>query len=166
MRRTTRKYSGPALERYLRRFFAAEPGLPHETAARLTLRGSATFSSVRTRANVVSSAVGQTTPASAASAPPAPSAAPRQQPITNASPAAFDAYAIGLVPTFQREGRDGLIAKLAAVAGIDDLRTMARTQQIVLPEALRHGDVPSDALRAAIADAVARRVADRKAAAG
>jgi hypothetical protein len=70
------------------------------------------------------------------------------------------------VPTFQREGRDGLINRLADIASADNLRKMARAQQIVLPEPLRATDVALDALRAGIADAVAKRVADRRAAAG
>ncbi len=80
--------------------------------------------------------------------------------------AAFDAYAFGLVPTFQREGRQGLIGKLEAVENIDQLRQMAKAQQIVLPQELRSGDVALDVVRGAIADAVAKRIADRKAAAG
>ena len=101
-------------------------------------------------------------PAAASSQPTAASA----EPSAVETAGAFDAYAIGLVPTFQREGRDGLIGKLAAVKSVDNLRQMARAQQIVLPEPMRQGVVALDALRATIADAVAKRIADRRAAAG
>ena len=98
-----------------------------------------------------------------------PPAAPAAKPAAGAPISTsdeFDAFAIGLVPTFQREGRDGLIAKLGAISSLDNLRKTARAQQIVLPEAMRQGDVAIETLRAAIADAVAKRIADRRAAAG
>ena len=198
MPRTTRKISGPALGRYLNRFFADEVGLPVETAEHLALRARATFSSIRVRVTPVAvtgvvqgdaarshralkdvQAEVRTVPPSAD----APTAAiagpvhPVSTPVASTgwvskpalpqseTPPAFDAYAIGLVPTFQREGREGLIGKLTAVGSADDLRKMARAQQIVLPEPLRQGDVTLDALRAAIADSVEKRITDRKAAA-
>ncbi len=155
----TKKLAGPALDRYLRRFFTAEPGLPMTLAQSLAARANATFSSLRVRAL-------PTAEVSAASLPTAPAPADSEPPAPFAPPASFDPYAIGLVPTFQREGRDGLIAKLASIMTADQLRKMARAQQVVLPDALRQGDVEAPALRAAIADAVAKRIADRKAAAG
>lgn len=173
MSTNTKKFSGPALERYFERFFAAESGLSGEAAERLAKRAGAAFSSVRVRPGYVSLAA-KPKPAAHSSAPAKP-VAPAAKPAATAAaptPAAaepageFDAYAIGLVPTFQREGRDGLIAKLASVASADNLRKIARAQQIVLPEGMRQGDVAIDALRAAIADAVAKRIADRRAAAG
>lgn len=97
-------------------------------------------------------------------------ATPSPAPVDRAEPqspeTAFDAYAIGLVPVFQREGRDGLLAKLAAVENIDHLRQMAKAQQIVLPPPLRLGEATAEAIRDGIADSVAKRIADRKAAAG
>lgn len=172
MRRTTKKLSGPAMQRYLQRFFADEPDLAPEMAQRLAVRSAMTFSSLRVRAMPLARLRLRTpakaprpgpTPAPTAGKAPSPSTA-AVKPATAA--AGFDPYSIGLVPTLQREGRDGLIAKLRSVGNIDNLRKMARAQQVVLPEALRQGDVPLDQLRGAIADAVARRVADRRAAAG
>lgn len=165
-----KKLSGPALERYLKRFFAAEPGLSGEVAQRLAQRASAAFSSVRVRASLSIA----TTPAVPKPGAPPPSAtiAKPSTPEPPAPPQAaddagdFDAYAIGLVPTFQREGRDGLIAKLGSVTSAANLRKMARAQQIVLPEAMRGDGASIDELRLAIADAVAKRIADRRAAAG
>lgn len=98
---------------------------------------------------------------------PPPSSAPTLAPApAQAADTPFDAYAIGLVPTFQREGRDGLIAKLGTIASVEQLRAMAKAQQIVLPQELRTGPVTPEALRTAVADAVAKRIADRRAAAG
>ncbi|MEM1371597.1 MAG: hypothetical protein AAGG72_05135 [Pseudomonadota bacterium] len=78
---------------------------------------------------------------------------------------AFDPYAFGLVPTFQRDGADGLLTRLAAIAAPADLKAMAKAQQIVLSRELRTGTPSADELREAIVDAVARRVADRRSAA-
>lgn len=169
MQRTTKKLSGPALDRYLTRFFAKEPGLAAEMAARLALRGRITFSSVRVRKIPLASPAPRTDAATAAPnpvipTPPKPVAAPPS--TAPSADAGFDAYGIGLVPTFQREGHSGLVARLAAVSSAENLRKMARAQQIVLPEAMRQGDVTVEVLRTAIADAVAKRIADRKAAAG
>ncbi len=180
MKRTTKKLSGPALNRFLRRFVSDEPGLSPEAAAHLAERLGLVLSSVRVRAmpwprqrlrkraDTALSACQR--PATERASPPAatgPATPPQPTPVAAvAPPVAFDAYAIGLVPTLQREGRDGLLAKLSAVASIDDLRKMARAQQISLPEALRQGDVTAEVLRSAIADAVAKRIADRRAAAG
>ncbi len=107
-------------------------------------------------------ALGTTPPAPALS----PALSPASSPASAPADAAFDAYAIGLVPVFQREGRDGLLAKLAAITSIDYLRQMAKAQQIVLPQPLRLGDATPEAIRDGIADSVAKRIADRKAAAG
>ena len=104
-------------------------------------------------------------------AAPAPSPSP---PVSTAAPdsrlpessGSADPYAVKLVPVFQREGRDGLLARLGGIDAIDHLRQIAKAQQIVLPQALRAGEGDPDTLRAAIVDAVAKRVADRRAAAG
>lgn len=102
--------------------------------------------------------------ATAAPAPEPPAAAePTQAP---AQPKPFDAYAVKLVPVFQREGRDGLLTKLGEIAEVGHLRVMAKAQQIVLPQALRSGEADVQAVRDAIVEAVAKRIADRRAAAG
>lgn len=180
MKRTTRKLSGAAKDRFLARFFAQEPGLEGDVARRLAARSQATFTSVRIRRLARGLVVVRSMQAApAAASPPAPAearpsdaaqasaAAPAPEPHAPELPAAaFDPYVFGLVPVFQREGRDGLLAKLATIARVEDLRLMARTQQIVLPEALRRGEAEPAAIRTAITDAVAKRIADRRAAAG
>lgn len=79
---------------------------------------------------------------------------------------AFDPYGLPLVPTFQRGGADALADRLRAVATVDHLRRMARAQQIALPADIRRGDVAPEIVRTAIVKAVAKRIADRRAAAG
>ena len=82
------------------------------------------------------------------------------------SQAAFDPYAFGLLPTYQREGASGLLAKLASITSMDNLRKMARAQQVSLPAELRSPDADIDAVRTAIVEAVGKRIANRRAAAG
>ena len=175
MKDNTLKLSGHAKDRFLERFFAEEEGLAPDAAKRLVVRSKATFTSLRVRKIAVYPArkpakvALQVRPRTATV--PASTVSPSSPPPTEAvSPAAsgvgFDVYAFGLVPTFQREGRQGLIGKLEAIGTLDQLRQMAKAQQIVLPQELRSGDVALDVVRGAIADAVAKRIADRKAAAG
>lgn len=173
MRTLTRKLSGPAKERFFRRFFAEQSGVDAALAAALARRSAAVFTSVRVRRDAVAVRTFGARGARADSGPletaaVAPSSAP-EVPASGSPPAsataAFDAYAFGLVPVFQREGRDGLMARLAGVSESAHLRQMARAQQISLPQELRTGDVSADALREAIVDAVAKRIADRRAAA-
>lgn len=166
MKRTTRKLSGHAKDRFLKRFFEDEAGLAADIAERLAARSSATFTSLRVRRAAIrplqrKKAASLTPAAPVKTTPPAPSLTPA--PTTPS--AAFDPYSLGLVPVFQREGRDGLLAKLAGVTSVDHLRQLAKAQQVVLPQELRTGDVAIDTLRTAIADAVAKRIADRRAAA-
>lgn len=172
MKENTVKLSGHTKDRFLERFFADEPGLDADARRRLTGRAQSAFTSLRVRkalmarqrAAKVAPAAPEVKPATVAPvvAPPvvAP-AAPVPAPAT-----AFDAYAVKLVPVFQREGRDGLLAVLAGVSSIEHLRQMAKAQQIVLPQPLRAGEAEAEAVRNGIADAVAKRVADRRAAAG
>ena len=175
MKDNTLKLSGHSKDRFLERFFAEEAGLDPDAAKRLVARGKATFTSLRVRKIAVYPArkpakvAVQVQPRAAtrpASTVPPSSASPAEALPPAPSSAAFDAYAFGLVPTFQREGRAGLIGKLEAVGNVDHLRQMAKAQQIVLPKELRSGNVALDVVRGAIADAVAKRIADRKAAAG
>ncbi len=179
----TVKLSGHSKDRFLERFFAAEPGLDAQTAARLTARSKSAFTSLRVRKALLAPPRRSPAPVNrgtdalpivvaplphAPSGGSAPHAAPAADPASSQTTAsyAFDAYAIGLVPVFQREGRDGLLAKLATVGKLEHLRQMSKAQQVILPQALRTGNAPLDEVRNAIADAVAKRIADRRAAAG
>lgn len=111
---------------------------------------------------------------SKAAAPETPPAAPPPKPALpppSPAPAAaeavegggFDAFQFGLVPIFKREGAEGLRAKLDGIPSVDNLRDMAKAQQIILPREIRRGDVDAETVRGAILDAVEQRVTDRKA---
>lgn len=84
---------------------------------------------------------------------------------TAGAPAAgsFDPFVFGLVPVFKREGVDGLATRLGEIDDVENLRAMAKAQQIVLPRDVRRGDAPIEAVRTAVLAAVEQRVTDRKA---
>lgn len=184
MKRTTKKLSGTGLEQFLRRFYARYPAIDKTLARQLSRDGAATFSSVRIRhvawyhwRDGERRRQGQTEgralreePAPAGDDPVSPvavnGAAPDTVASANMEAAPFDPYAIGLIPTYQREGAGGLRAKLTGIDTLADLRKMARSQQVALPLELRGADADVDAVRDAIVAAVGKRIADRRAAAG
>lgn len=185
MKENTVKLSGHSKDRFLERFFAEESGLEPEVRQRLTTRARSAFTSLRVRKAVLAAqrspgVVRTPQPPSpvaprmpqASTPPPAPDAAATTAPAPIAAPpsppasADSDPFAVKLVPVFQREGREGLLVQLAAISDVEHLRRIAKAQQIVLPQTLRSGDAAPDTVREAIADAVARRIADRRAAAG
>ena len=171
MTRLVKKLSGPGLRRFFKRYYRSQPDLDAQQADRLANVAIQTFSSVRVRrlptarqaakteARLRKSKAEQQEPAR--SDPPPESAETQPQ---SAQP--FDPYCFGLVPVYQREGRDGLMSKLATVDHPDHLRKMARAQQIALPAELRTGQVAVDVLKDAIALAVEKRIASRRAASG
>ena len=177
MKDNTVKLSGHAKDRFVERFFAEEAGLDDVVRRRLVLRAKGAFTSLRVRKALLGRRIAVSNPSTAdvnklpspALAPAATSAARPATDVSATEPAgdgAFDAYAIGLVPVFQREGAEGLVAKLGGISRVDHLRAMAKAQQIVLPQELRSGDASVEAVRAGIAEAVAKRIKDRRAAAG
>ena len=195
MKRTTKKLSGIGLELFLERFYAAHPSIGKQLAQKLAKESGKAFASVRVRRTAwhdwrrprhahITSAEQQ-----GAEAHEAHEAAPSNTPIEPHSPARwpikagddvqpaalegaqpapghFDPYSIGLIPTYQREGPEGLLAKLAEINSADNLRKLARSQQISLPADLRSAEAALDDIRSAIVAAVGKRIADRRAAAG
>lgn len=97
-----------------------------------------------------------------AASPPPPAASAPPEPSAETSDG-FDAFQFGLVPVFKREGADGLREKLNSVETTDQLREMAKAQQIILPRDIRRGEVDAETVRTAILEAVEQRVTDRKA---
>ena len=194
MKRTTKKLSGTGLEQFLRGYYAGYAGIDDGLARQLARDGSRAFASVRVRriawcdwknrlrvlgrnetrmrsgtgtqaaTGMQDAADGDRVPAKPRETKPVPVAEPSPAPVAEAQP--FDPYAIGLIPTYQREGAAGLLAKLGSVATIEHLRAIARAQQVSLPAELRGPDADISAVRDAIVAAVGRRIADRRAAAG
>ncbi len=184
MKGTTKKLSGIGLDLFLRRHYASYPEIDDALARKLSEDGVKTFASARVRRAAWRDWLSGNTAAKPAltreveSPPPATEPPPIAEPAAKPPPVAvvvppadteaapFDPYAIGLIPTYQREGADGLAAKLADVESLDNLRKMARSQQVALPADLRGADADIGAVRTAIVSAVGKRIANRRAAAG
>jgi len=92
--------------------------------------------------------------------PPPTQTKPPPQPGT-ATPK-FDPFVFGLVPVYKREGADGLAARLNEIGDVENLREMAKAQQIILPRDVRRGDASIETVRSAVLAAVEQRVSDRK----
>lgn len=196
----TKKLSGPAKDRFFKRFFTEAGGLDEPTADRLTECSKQVFSSVRVRKNA--EALNADSTATATKPAPAPKkqaaeardTSRKQHEPTSRSPKTkapdpvavepakpdislaeqlqasppettedADPFVFGLVPVYKREGAEGLLVKLAEIRSVAHLRAMAKAQQIVLARELRTGDIDVVTLRAAILEAVEKRVADRRA---
>ncbi len=102
------------------------------------------------------------------SPPPEGTPAPQPQdtpppPTTDDQIPSFDSFQFGLVPVYKREGAEGLARKLAELDSVENLRAMAKDQQIVLPREVRRGEVTAEEVRKAIVAAVEQRVSDRRA---
>ena len=184
MKRTTKKLSGIGLELFLRRFYGTYREIDEKLAEQLSKDAAKAFASVRVRRIAwrdwrrqhrpveasVTAPPNTLAEASLAKPRPAVSQKPAQPVLPEAGTlpddAAFDPYAIGLVPVYQREGAEGLTKKLSSIGSIDNLRKMARSQQVALPAELRGSDADIEAVRTAIVTAVGKRIANRRAAAG
>ncbi|HUS97730.1 MAG TPA: hypothetical protein VMX97_13415 [Hyphomicrobiaceae bacterium] len=178
MKRISRKLAGRELDLFFRNLFRAQAGLDPAQVNKLSTTCLQTIKSVNLRVRHLkagkfirphsASETGQQrqpqppySPEQAAAHPQIAVAPKPDKPAT-----AFDPYAFGLIPIYQRQGRDGLLEKLKTITSGDDLRRMARAQQIMLPAPLRTGDASLDEIRTAILAAVEKRIADRRAAAG
>ena len=167
MAKSSKVLSGPSLGRFLRRFYSSQPHLDKETADHLARVTRQAFASVQLR-RVSWAKLRNKASAVDAKEASGPAKSPETEPAkeNTAESKKFDPYSFGLVPIYQREGREGLIEKLSTVTQADHLRKMARAQQIVLPAPLRTGDIEPGELREAITVAVEKRIANRRAAAG
>ncbi len=94
---------------------------------------------------------------------PPPATANTAQTSAFASDDSFDPFAFGLIPIFKREGAKGLAARLEEIGNVENLRAMAKAQQIVLPRDVRRGEADIDTVRTAVLAAVEQRITDRKA---
>lgn len=181
----TRKLSGPPKDRFFKRLFVDVGGLDIPTADRLTEAASELISSIRVRRDLRLAGPAAPEPPAGSTGddtvPPAVPAPTGEEPFKpdpepvfevgkktddarpQAEASGFDAFVFGLIPVYKREGAAGLSARLSEIGSVENLRAMARAQQIVLARELRTGDIDIITLRAAILEAVARRIADRRA---
>lgn len=114
------------------------------------------------RRPVPAAAVARGEPEPARPAAPAATASPEAAASSAPSdPPAFDPYAFSVVVVLTRTGKDGLMKKLATIERPEHLRKLAEAQHLAVDAAL----TSATELRAAITEAAARRIANRRAAA-
>ncbi|HRD75707.1 MAG TPA: hypothetical protein PK264_07205 [Hyphomicrobiaceae bacterium] len=144
MTKEMKTLSGAALDRYFRRVLRSEPALTPEIAERLAERLKANIASLKLRREAQSAEAAD------------PAAAAVQGPVPG-----FDPYSPNLVVVVRLAGRDAALAALAAIESPDDLRLLAREQQLSVEPSVA---TPAE-LRLAIVAAAEQRIANRRAAA-
>lgn len=145
MAKTTRALSGAAKDAYFKVTLESEAGLDGAIAERLLDTLKASVSQVRVRLDRASrqSDTASTEVAGAVEAE------------------AFDPFTPNVILLLRTSGRDAVLAALRTISA-DNLRSLAREQQLSIG-----GDLSTaDDIREAVVTAAERRVANRKAAAG
>jgi hypothetical protein len=155
MAKNTKALSGPATKKYMRDLLQSDPGVTAEATERLVATCGDEIAQLRVRLPIP---VRQKVPVKAEQPTPPPAAVPVAAPVAKPA-AAFDPFAFSVVVVLTKQGKDGLMTKLAAVDNAADLRAIAKAQHIAVPAT---GSV--DDLRRAIVDGTAARIADRQAA--
>lgn len=150
---------GRSKDAYFRRLLGSEAGLGMEAVERLLKRLRAEVARVELREAGRSGLTGGTVqqpPEADASATTTGDA----DPLPPAAP--FDPYSPNVIVVVRTRGRDAALAELADISSADDLRLLAREQQLSIDAGLRS----ADEVRLAIVEAADRRIANRRAAAG
>jgi hypothetical protein len=148
--------TGPAVRSYFRALFETTPGLPAETARRLTLLCAREIAQVRVRRPLSVRARKGEPQAGAATGE------ATIQPDRPLPRPPFDPFAFSLIVVLRREGEAALLRRLEAIGTVAELKAVADAQHIVVPE----GACTPDELRAALVKGARERIADRLAAAG
>jgi hypothetical protein len=150
-KKNTKALSGAAKDAFLRRTLKDEEALADDVRARLTRRLQETIASLRVRTGVEDDD--------------APELAGVDQPQAVASPEvapAFDPYSPNVIVVIRKIGRESALNQLMGIESLDNLRLLAREQQLSIDQELQSvADI-----REAIVCAAERRIANRKAAAG
>jgi hypothetical protein len=154
MAKNTKALSGQAARKYLRDLLKSDPGVSTDAAERLVTTCGDEIAQLRVRLPIP--ARNKPTVAPTLSVAPTAATAPAKAALTVTD---FDPFAFSVVVVLTKQGRDGLIAKLATVATVADLRAIAKAQHIAIP-----ATGSAEELRHAIADGTAARIADRQAA--
>ena len=146
---------GSSKDAYIRRVLRAEAGLGAEPAERIFRRMQLEVVQVRLR----DTTAGQ--PDAAAPDSAALSPAPADPDVSPAPEPAFDPYSPNIIVVVRTAGRDHALAALCAIDRVDDLRLLAREQQLSIEAQIE----TAGEIRHAIVSAAERRIANRKAAA-
>jgi hypothetical protein len=153
-KKNTKALSGASKDAFLRRTLKDETALTDEVRARLTRRLQETIASLRVRTGADDDDLDDVTAAD--TSPPAATVAPELP------AAAFDPYSPNVIVVIRKIGRESALNQLMAIENVDNLRLLAREQQLSIDPDL----AAPDAIRDAIITAAERRIANRKAAAG
>lgn len=157
MTRRTKALSGASQDAYFRRVLKTHPGISDDARERIVrrLRKEVSLLRVRTAAEPETGAV--PAGADAEAAPPIVSPAPDAVP---AEP--FDPFVVNVVVVLRTAGREAALAALTQIGDCENLRRLAREQQLGVGTEL----ASTAELSAAIVAAAERRIANRRAAAG
>jgi hypothetical protein len=157
MAKNTKALSGPAAKKYMRELLKSDPGVSADATERLVATCGEEIAQLRVRLPIPIRHKAQVAAAPAVASAPVPTIVPAAKPAAPA--AAFDPFAFSVVVVLTKQGKDGLMTKLAAVESAADLRAIAKAQHIAIPPT-----GSADDLRRAIVDGTAARIADRQAA--
>jgi hypothetical protein len=157
MAKNTKALSGPAAKKYMRDLLKSDPGVSADATERLVATCGDEIAQLRVRLPMPIRQKSLAAAATPAASAPMPAVAAPAKPA--ASAAAFDPFAFSVVVVLTKQGKDGLMARLAGVETAADLRAIAKAQHIAVP-----ATGSADELRRAIVDGTAARIADRQAA--
>jgi hypothetical protein len=158
MAKNTKALSGAAAKKYLRDLLKSEAGVSADATERLVATCGEEIAQLRVRLPIPNRQK-QSGETAAAVASAKADAASFPKPALAAPASAFDPFAFSVVVVLTKQGKDGLMAKLATIDNVADLRAIAKAQHIAIPA----GDSADD-LRRSIVDGTAARIADRQAA--
>lgn len=148
MAKSVKSLTGPEKDAYLRRALAAESGVSPAAAARVAKRLEKDVTRVWVRANALEAPTSDETSLAAA------------KPVPGKAAASFDPYSPNIVVVLRKSGREQVLEALSAIRQADQLRLLAREQQLGIAQNL----TTLDEIRLAILAAAERRVANRRAA--
>lgn len=159
MSKTTRTLSGAAKNSFLKGVVKSALGEDHQARERLMAELTAAIASLRVR---VEAERGRKTKAAGQRAQPQPATArtPEQSPVEAAPAEPFDPYSPNVIVVIRTRGRDAALAALASITTEQNLRLLAREQQLGLPK----DPMSLPEIRDAIVAAGERRIANRLAA--
>ncbi len=161
MTRATKPLSGAAKDRYFRRLLAREADLPEDVEQRVRERLRDETSQVRIRTEVVAArlAVPRTRSAASSDAPASETLLVRQAGETPCEARAFDPFTPNVILVLRTQGLQPAFAALQSLT-LDQLRILAREQQLGIDETVSN----KDAVCNAVLEAAERRIANRRAA--
>lgn len=164
MTRKTKALSGASQDAYFRRVLKTYPGVSEEARERIVRQLRREIAQLRVRPAAreeAREALEEGARTAPSPAHPPPMAARETAPAPGAG-SAFDPFAVNVVVLLRTRGRAAAIEALNAIGDAENLKTLAREQQLGVGTGLSS----TADLSAAIVAAAERRIANRRAAAG